>query len=800
MKVFIDGFAADIDERTEVSITLSVVSQSNLEESRTGYSKTIMLPTTPTNRKLLGQPEDVNAARRFNNDNHTARIEQDGCVVMEGVPQLAEAVFGGRGYYKLNIVGAGCDWVKFAASTPLSELNLPFYAVYSAQDIKNSWTWLYPVRFLPVHRPGLEPRNVNNNIVPPQRTLTADDYHPFLQLNALLKQVFADAGYTFRSAFFDTSLAHRYYISGNYATREVRELRSRIDFKAGRITRTAAVADRLGRVYATPYSNLNTVSNIVDTIDPAKSAAGVRAGDVFSNGGCFYAHPQGHMEFRPPMPATLAFEYNILYNTQYKLDTSTGKLKGFDTINLGSGNEYKFDLRLPFPDHKQGILQPNHSYKIFVYGHKPGDSYQYSYTEVTNPLADPDNLATGDTRGAVSTVSSQMPITVTVSNNIRMRCKVRVRKGGTSTFVDVPESEWGLYDGSMSLTGTMDVEVTLRTQAFEVTPNKPKTFYDVYFGGADSSMQMTILPGTTLRPVFVYGATEGAALDYKSVAAHDNISCLDLIRACKQLFNLYFYTDHSRREVYVEPRNNFYASEPLIDLSDRIDLSRPIAVSDPAVAASRVMTFGYAPGDEAVGDYNRREGATLGEWSATVDSLMAVPGEKRYTNPIFSPSVNSTGAYSRAPSASLLRVGSERDPDEVNFPPKIVLYDGMTTLPSGQTWGWPGNTNRYPFVTFNAPDALLSLAFEDHGPLTGLHSHWDRTIGLMNNGCRVQLYIDLRPDDIEQFIRPQSAKRDFRARYRLTINGESAIYRLEEIADYNPKSRRSTKCTFIKEQ
>ena len=62
----------------------------------------------------------------------------------------------------------------------------------------------------------------------------------------------------------------------------------------------------------------------------------------------------------------------------------------------------------------------------------------------------------------------------------------------------------------------------------------------------------------------------------------------------------------------------------------------------------------------------------------------------------------------------------------------------------------------------------------------------------------MSLWVRIDPDEVERLNVPETTKRDFRAAYRLDIDGERGIYMLEQVCDYNPKSEGSTRCIFIK--
>ena len=829
MKIFIDGAQADIDERTNVAISLSVASHTQLEASKTGYSKTITIPMTRRNMGIMGDSEQVNSPSMFNRGEHTARVEHDGCTVIEGMPHLVESSSGGPGggFYRLCIIGAGKRWVKHAMETPLRELEIAFDETFDGPTIAGSWTWDKPVRFLPVQRDGYRPDNVNSNLVEPRKILTAEDYHPFLHVRSLVEKIFAGAGYKVESQFMSGLLFDSLYMSGNYVSADADRLKAQMDFRAGRFAQSGlTAADANGRVYATPYLNSNRTGNIVETANPNEVKNNVKAPGVYSIGGCFRANGQ-HVEFRPTQPVSVAFEYSLYYTTGFTIRNSR-ELDGFNTVYLGDGQERKFVIPNHFAD-KRDQMVGSTAYKLVVFDHVAGRRYSLSYKSVTNQNADLDDLKPGDYQlGMTMTYTARFnSFTLPTANRITDVVLMWSEPGMTAT--EQYPGDWAIYDGYVTETGTVDVEVTMRSAVERVLPSRPKTFHDIWFGGAKKGVTFVLGSRTTVRPIFAYGPTEGDTVDFPAVAAVD-MNCFDLIGGLRQMFNLYFITDQMTRTVYVEPRRDFYSDSTVVDWSGRIDLSKPVVVSEPGADMCRTLVFGYAGGDAAVAAWNRANGGAFGEWRAVVDNSHARDGERSYLNGVFHSSINECGGLNTAPSALLLHAGAteddvERRGGDQNFPAKIVCYLGLKPLPAGETWGWPDGTGSgYPFVAFHyrgdendygsgevnpqstfgeSVEALwrngLSLCFEDRDGVAGLHRFWDGNITALNEGKRVELSLVLHPEEVEAMLSPNALGRDFRALYRLVIDGESALFRLEEVCDYNPAGGGSTRCVFIKE-
>lgn len=260
----------------------------------------------------------------------------------------------------------------------------------------------------------------------------------------------------------------------------------------------------------------------------------------------------------------------------------------------------------------------------------------------------------------------------------------------------------------MAETGQIDIRLTIRSAAREIAPSSPRYFDRVYFGGADQGMNLTLGRRTTLKPIFLPHPCEGSTVRFADVAAH-RVRQIDLIGALKQMFNLCFYSDALTGTLYIEPRDDFYRDDTVIDWSDRIDRSRPVTVEELGADLSKLFTLRYQEGDGTVARWDERNKQILGRWSTPILNRFASEGERVYANPLFTPTLNRTGAYPDAPDASLAQVGDRdrtgvpADTENLNFPPKIVRFLGVRTLPDTQRWGWPGYGNEYPEIAFHDP-------------------------------------------------------------------------------------------------
>jgi len=794
--LYIDNQAADADVTESLSVTLSLDALTSLEWGRASYSKSMTIPATPLNRRLMGDCEQLRSAALFNAARHTARVESDGSVIIEGTVFLTQCRIGPEGYYKFNIIGRGKEWVLSAASS-VRDLPIDYSVTLDADTVEASWTADTPVRFLPVARAAGLNRGADY-----LHTLSLSDYHPFLHAATLLRAVFASAGYEIVSDFLRTPLFESLYVSGRYSETALTTCPDKMNFIAARFGDSKLVAgNNYGRVYANALTPYYSVGNLVDTADAAETdSSGNTAEGVMNNGGCFGKDDTGRIRFVPSEQVTMCFEYHLKYQTEFKIK-NRDLLTAYTVVRPYFGDSISNPLANPYSDRRaDASLQGNFSYRVMVFDYSAGQTYRLSAYEVTSAGADMNNLQPSDlTLRTLCTFSARSAEFVHASSNPLVRPFLEYNKNDAYT-TDIP-SDWAIYDGYITGTGVKTVEFTFRSQPETVKPSAPKFFDTFYFGGAEAGMSMKVLKGTTIRPVFIPHPSAGSAVTFSSVADY-GCSQLDLVAAFKQMFDLAIYTDTALGKVFIEPRRSFYGSRT-VDWSDRVDLSRPIVAEELGADASRTFTLCYRGADASAS----AAGVDSDGWSASVDNIFASADRRVYRNPLFCTTVSASGVFYRSPSALTVCAGdtdsmATQSFDYLNFSPKVVRYFGLKPLPSGQAWGWPTDSaDHYPFAAFactaDSPAEPFSLFFEDRDGVEGLHAYWDGEADCLNRSRRLTLYLKLYPQEVEELLFPSfSAGAGFRALYRLVIDGEPTLCRLEEIADYNP-SAVSTRCVFV---
>ena len=348
----------------------------DVEAAREGRSQELTLPATPRNEALLGFARDPHTAGRFNASLHRAVLSAEGAKLLAGTVRLLEA--SGEGY-RIEIREGGARWTKNAARRMLGALGIDYHARLLPSTVSDSWTDDSPVKFFPIRRDEYPQQNSPSDLLPAERILSVDDYHPFLHVATLVETIFAEAGYRIESNFTGSPEFRSLYMSGAYPSRDTAALAARMGFYARRLAPATAQGNHLGRVSANPSTTANSVGNIVETATPQTlDTDGEPIPELCNNGNCF-GFDKGRIVFTPTTEVSAGFEYYLKYTTDHRILTRE-RLRGFDSVYLGTGADMPFTLANRYEDRRTDN-SPGHRYLAIVFDHTDGAQYRLAYTK-----------------------------------------------------------------------------------------------------------------------------------------------------------------------------------------------------------------------------------------------------------------------------------------------------------------------------------------------------------------------------------------------------------------------------------
>ena len=152
-RIFIEGYELDLTEGLSNQITYAIDDLQNLDSKSTSFTKTIVLPGTGNNNKLLGNIFEFNNANFFDESaknvlanynaavKANARIEVDGLEIMKGTLRLLEIIHTeGNIEYEVAIFGELSGFIGALGNLKLEELDFSGYNhTYNVSNITASW-------------------------------------------------------------------------------------------------------------------------------------------------------------------------------------------------------------------------------------------------------------------------------------------------------------------------------------------------------------------------------------------------------------------------------------------------------------------------------------------------------------------------------------------------------------------------------------------------------------------------------------------------------------------------------------
>lgn len=232
LRLFIEGEELDINASFSHQITYAVDDLQNLDSKTTAFSKTIVLPGTANNNRLLGNifdfgnsnfTVDGNANVGYNfNASRSAKMsfEMNGMQIMKGTLRLLEIIVDGQNIeYEIALFGELGGFIAklgnknlFANSNAADNLDFSAYNhTYSISNIIASWNnanassgYYYPL--IDYGNASLETDKTNFDY----RT-----FRPAIFVREILDKIITKNGYTWESNFFNTNFFKRLIIPNN---------------------------------------------------------------------------------------------------------------------------------------------------------------------------------------------------------------------------------------------------------------------------------------------------------------------------------------------------------------------------------------------------------------------------------------------------------------------------------------------------------------------------------------------------------------------------------------------------------
>jgi hypothetical protein len=228
-RIFIEGYELDLTQGLSNQITYAIDDLQNLDSKSTSFTKTIVLPGTANNNKLLGNifdfnnanfdnPLDPNVLANFNAArNASARIEVDGLQIMKGILRLLEIVHvDGNIEYECALFGELGGFISALGNKRLTgnqnqndDLDFSAYDhTYSYANIVASWDtsgstgYCYPL---------VDYGNVSTDKI----NFQYKTFKPALFVREYLDKIFTGSGYTYECDLFNTSDFRKLIVPNN---------------------------------------------------------------------------------------------------------------------------------------------------------------------------------------------------------------------------------------------------------------------------------------------------------------------------------------------------------------------------------------------------------------------------------------------------------------------------------------------------------------------------------------------------------------------------------------------------------
>lgn len=299
-EIFIEGRRVDLGEDVKIPVNLGLTDIKDINTRKTEFTKTVKLLGTTNNMKVFGDIFDITVSNGFNAKRKArASILTSDSIVINGYVQLLDIQSLGENVtFEVVFYGTLGDLISNLGEKEIADIEdgQELSHEYSLLNVYDSWELDLPFKY------PLADYGVNN--IFEHRKMNVAGLFPSVKLKWYIDKIFKEAGYVYKSNFFNSKSFDSIYIpyngDGRFAVDE-RELRRR-EFSATRdvpvmvqFPSTNFTNDPLrqtyipnsftggetlfeGADYVVPATGVYTFSSIVDILTSASSSVGSTQG------------------------------------------------------------------------------------------------------------------------------------------------------------------------------------------------------------------------------------------------------------------------------------------------------------------------------------------------------------------------------------------------------------------------------------------------------------------------------------------------------------------------------------------
>jgi hypothetical protein len=773
-ELFIDNNIVELSDDVAVALNFLIADIAEPENRKADYSKTINLPGSEKINKLFSHIYNVNidlthSSASFNpNIRVSASYAINSVELIDGYLQLKKVnIKDGCISYEVNIFGRNANLFNDIGEALLNELDISTFNHNWTMD-NEVLSWGTSI----VEGGVAVPFELGKGYVYPMIDYGFDNSEdefavshlfPAVYAKEYIDRIFAAAGYTYNSTFFDSNYFKSLIIP--YNGKDLRLTSTQVEDRKVIVQNTI----QNQRIYT-------TASTPPITIKYPFNAPAIQDNSTQFN----FTTDE----------ATIAQDgyYNLIAEMNYNAEF----IVGASGLGITVDSLFAINAQIQLVVERGGVPTVENVKDIWIY---PDGSFVNTYTTAINPTPLSNEYWDETTTGAF--LGSGVYVTVLSSKNSYNPASISICNL-EQIFLQTGDV---VYVNLFYQLAPVDFQFALSsgTEFFKQTGSSPPVFYNGTINFNINASDFRIIPAT---PTLV----EGNPIEM-NVAIPKTIKQREFLKSIINMHNLYIQPQRENPKVLdIEPRDDFYTTD-VVDWSSKLDTLNDILIEPLGALKFRDFEFSYkADKDYYNALYEDTYDEVYGYRRIILDNEFLKGSKKVELS--FSPTPLIGSSTSDRIISEIFKTDNANNKVTLEHNPRILYYNFVAT--SNNSWAHTSDivatVNRvgYPFAG-NLDDAYnptidlnfglsKEVYYDDsfatvNGTIAGLVNryYFNYINEISNENSKiVTAYFNLNAVDINEL--------SFKKQYY--FNG--SYYRLQQVVDYNPVDRQLTKCVFIK--